>query len=241
MEPLERHSEAVLQFSGGKDSLACLYLLEPHWPKLTIMWVNTGAAFPETLAQMEEIKQLVRFVEVKSNQPKNIAMFGPPADCVPLRASPFGRWAMQSDEPEIQSALECCHVNLWEPMRKAVKASGAKLVIRGQRRGDKDKSPLRSGSVVDGVEYWFPLEDWSDGDVLAFLNAKGVKLPDHYAYVNSSLDCWSCTAYRDHVVGRMRYMKARHPELHARVVPLLARIKDGIQREYAYVEEALNG
>jgi len=33
----------VLQLSGGKDSLACLYLLKPKWDDLIVAWVNTGA------------------------------------------------------------------------------------------------------------------------------------------------------------------------------------------------------
>ena len=41
-----RHKKAVLSFSGGKDSLACLHLCRPYRDKLTVAWVNTGAAFP---------------------------------------------------------------------------------------------------------------------------------------------------------------------------------------------------
>lgn len=241
MLPIDRHDRAILQFSGGKDSLAVLRMLKPHWEKLTVMWVNTGAAFPETVKQMAELARMVRFVEVKSDQPAQTRTFGPPADCVPLRASPLGRWAYQSDEAPIQSALDCCHANLWAPMQKAVKESGISLVIRGQRRADIDKSPIRSGQAVDGIEYWFPIEDWSEDDVLGYLSAHGISLPAHYQFVNSSLDCWSCTAYRDHVVGRMAYMKERHPGLHAQVVPMLKRIRDGVRRELAYVEGALNG
>jgi 3'-phosphoadenosine 5'-phosphosulfate sulfotransferase (PAPS reductase)/FAD synthetase len=241
MSPLARHDQAILQFSGGKDSLACLHLLREHWDRLTVMWVNTGAAFPETVKQMQEVAKLVKFVEVKSDQPAHLKEFGPPADCVPVRASPFGRWAMQSDEPPIQSSLECCHANLWAPMAKAVKESGIRLVIRGQRRADVDRSPIRSGQVVDGIEYWFPIEDWKEDRVRSYLSDIGVRLPAHYSYVNSSLDCWSCTAYRDHVVGRMEYMKAQHPDLHAQVLPMLRRIKDGVSSEMAYVERALNG
>jgi 3'-phosphoadenosine 5'-phosphosulfate sulfotransferase (PAPS reductase)/FAD synthetase len=59
--PIERHKpgKAVLQFSGGKDSLACLLLLRPWWDRLTVMWVNTGAAFPETLELMEAVRSRV--------------------------------------------------------------------------------------------------------------------------------------------------------------------------------------
>lgn len=239
MLPIERHKWAVLQFSGGKDSLACLYLLKPYWHKLKVFWVNTGAAYPETISQMQDVSKLVSFTEIKSDQPAHIERYGPAADVVPVRASPYGRWVMSSSDSPIQSPIDCCSQNIWGPMTSAVKASGATLVIRGQRNTDEDKSPARSGMVHDGVEYWFPVEDWSELKILRFLQSEEVALPDHYKYVNSSLDCWSCTAYRSHVVGRMKYMKEFHPVLHGRCKELLERVERGVKHELSFIEEAL--
>lgn len=236
---IDNHEWAMLQFSGGKDSLTCLYLLKPYWHKLKVYWVNTGAAYPETIAQMQDVAKLVTFVELKGDQPQTLERFGPPADVVPIRATPFGRWITQSNGPQIQSALDCCRHNIWEPLAKAVVDSKATLVIRGQRSVDKDKSPLVSGDIVDGVQYWLPIEDWTDEVVKDWMQSMGVALPDHYKYVNSSLDCWSCTAYREHVVGRMKYMKAHHPEMHQKVIPLLQIIDAAVREELSYVEEAM--
>lgn len=41
---IDRHERVVLFFSGGKDSLTCLLLLRPYWDRLTVCWINTGAA-----------------------------------------------------------------------------------------------------------------------------------------------------------------------------------------------------
>ena len=57
-EYLDRHDKIALQFSGGKDSLAVLYLCKEWWNKITVVWLNTGSAFPETIAQMEGIYSL---------------------------------------------------------------------------------------------------------------------------------------------------------------------------------------
>jgi len=38
--------ETVLQFSGGKDSLACLYLLKPRWHEIMVLWLSTPAVLP---------------------------------------------------------------------------------------------------------------------------------------------------------------------------------------------------
>jgi phosphoadenosine phosphosulfate reductase len=43
----------ALQFSGGKDSLACLHLYREQWPDLLVMWLNTGAVYPEMMDYMD--------------------------------------------------------------------------------------------------------------------------------------------------------------------------------------------
>lgn len=235
---------AVLQFSGGKDSLACLYLLRPHWEEVTVLWVNTGAAYPETLEQMRRVRQMVpHFLEVKSDQPANIARCGHPADVVPIRSTHYGRWATQTktDAPFLQSYLDCCNANIWKPMQDATMALGATLVIRGQRNSDDRKSPIRSGHQENGVTYWFPLEDWTEQRVREYLASQDVPLPTHYDYVNSSLDCWSCTAYMDDNAGRMRYMKERHPEMWKRYRPMLKTVVDAVRDELAPAQNALEG
>lgn len=224
---------AVLQFSGGKDSLACLYKLKSMWDQLTVMWVNTGAAFPETLKQMAKVRGLVpHFVEIQSDQPKQIEAHGYPADVVPIRSTLLGQM-VHGKRVSIQSFMDCCHANLWSPTSEAVRAMGFDVVIRGQRNADGHKSPIRSGDVVDGITYWFPLENWSELDVLDFLKAEDIDLPEHYQYFNSSLDCWSCTAYADS--GKMRYMKEKHPELWEKLRPRFKAIAYAVESDLVAV------
>jgi 3'-phosphoadenosine 5'-phosphosulfate sulfotransferase (PAPS reductase)/FAD synthetase len=83
---MSAHENTVLQFSGGKDSLACLFLLREQWDEMTVLWVNAGAAFPETVGLMEKIRALVpHFLEVRTNQPAQVAELGYPVDVLPLR------------------------------------------------------------------------------------------------------------------------------------------------------------
>ena len=53
---IERHDLIALQLSGGRDSIACLYLLKPYWDRLTVYWLDTGAAFPETVSLMQQVR-----------------------------------------------------------------------------------------------------------------------------------------------------------------------------------------
>lgn len=214
---IEKDDIAVLQYSGGKDSIACLFLLRPYWEKLIVLWVNTGAAFPETIEHMAIVAQLVpNFLEVKSDQPAQIAKHGNPSDLVSWWDTPLGRSIDGSRITRAQTPTSCCKENIWVPMHEATMRLNPTVIIRGQRNAEQRKGPARNGQVQDGVRYWFPIEDWSDDDVYFYLREIGAPLPANYEYMNTSLDCWSCTAYLDENDGKFAYMKERHPELYAR-------------------------
>lgn len=220
----------VLHFSGGRDSLACLYLLEPRWSDLTVAWVNTGAAFPETIALMGRIRALVpHFLEIAGVQ--SIDRDGYPVDVLPITASTAGYLFEGWNGPRYQSRYACCAAALWAPMAKAMKDIGATKIIRGQKLADAKKTPVRSGMVIDGITYEFPLEDWSDADVLRYLTDKGVELPENYRYMSTGLDCHNCTAYLSENAGRLEYMAARHPEKHAHVMGVLTQLSDTLYQE----------
>ncbi len=234
--PIKRHERAALYFSGGKDSLACLYLLRAYWDDLTVVWCNTGDAFPETLAQMEEIRYTVpNFLEVKSDQPEQRARCGPPSDVVCAWETPIGR-SMKASPRKMQTAFGCCAENIWVPLHKTMMNLGFTLIIHGQRSDELRKAPIQSGHIEHGIEYYLPLETWSKNDVLLFLKTHGIKLPEHYSYVDSSLDCQHCTGYLDESVGKFTYMEVHHPELYRRVQGILGDIIDGIKPELRRME-----
>jgi 3'-phosphoadenosine 5'-phosphosulfate sulfotransferase (PAPS reductase)/FAD synthetase len=192
----------VLHFSGGKDSLACLYLLQPDWDDITVMWCNTGAAHHSTIKMMEYISGIVpHFMEVQSDQPAYISEWGYPVDIVPVWRTGFG---MSLDERWGRKFIDwtsCCATNIWAPLEKATRELGANVVYRGQKTADKIKSPIRSGHNENGVTYIFPLEEWTDEDVFAYL---GDRVPPHYrSGERTSRDCVNCTAYLHENVERI--------------------------------------
>lgn len=221
----------ALHFGGGKDSLACLYLLRDKWPALIVAWMNPGAPFPETVAQMEEIRDLVpNFVEVKADVLGNIAEHGWPTDVLPVKNAYWGKRTTGETGLLMQTWFDCCTHNFWAPMQRKMQELGVTTIYRGQRLSEDYKSPLRSGTVVNGVTYQFPLERWSEDRVAQYLLEQGVKIPTHYAQTQKSLDCWCCSAYLDAKLDQLRYMKEQHPDKYSIVADKLSQMRDAVRR-----------
>lgn len=241
MTPIERHLAAggkpVLQFSGGKDSLACLELLRPHWDRLTVAWANTGDAFSETVAVMEAVRpKVMEFIEIKTDAPAQIAAKGWPVDVLPVSRTPYGRSLAGGNAQLMQAYTVCCWENIWLPMAAKMEEIGATLIIRGQRNSEAMKSPIRSGADVGGIEYWFPIEDWSESDVFAFLRERGVPVPAYYEHTGSGLDCIHCTAWMQSQGKVIGWMKDAHPAAHAEVRRRLVDIAAAVRDEAAVLE-----
>lgn len=224
----------ALHFSGGRDSLACLYLLQDRWDDLLVMWCNTGAAYDSTIELMRRIeKEVPHFLEVKSDQPKFIEMFGHPVDVVPIRVSPFGRMIHAEKGTRFVEYPLCCGHNIWMPMHEATMEAGISTVYRGQRDSDKRKSPVRDGDVVSGITYRFPIQHWTDAEVNNFL---GDRLPDYYATEKTSRDCWNCTAYLGDNAERIEHLDVERRNV---VRGVLAELHWALETERRHVARCL--
>jgi len=164
----------ILEFSGGKDSLAVLLLLRDQLHDITVLWADSGDSFPETIEQMELVKSICpNFITVKGNQPGVIERGGYPVDVLPMRNHTYIANMTQQDRPKLQGFFECCTNSFLIPMHAKALELGATMIIRGQKLADAQKSPVRNGDVIDGIEYWFPIEDWSDEQVMEFVEYYG--------------------------------------------------------------------
>lgn len=240
----DQHKHGVLFFSAGKDSLACLLLLKPFWDRLTVVWSNPGAPHAETVAYMERIKALVpHFVEVTGEQPANLKRFGWPVDVLPVKSSAPGALGAGMPEVRMQSYMDCCSRNLWDPMRRYLAEHKPSLVIMGQRKEESLRNRLRDAevSVIEGVTYWHPLHDWTADQVVTYIESKGEDLPPFYRIgAESSADCWNCTAYIDHNRSRLKYLKRERPEMFAQIAPVLSALRQQINAHNLELSEVLD-
>lgn len=230
--------QSALWFSGGKDSLACLYLLESQWDDLIVVWANTGKNFPEVLDTVNRVRQMVpHFVEVAVDRDAQNAQFGLPSQIVPIN---WTRYAMQAagKRPDylIQPYLNCCAENIAVPLFNWCKANGITMIYKGQRNDEAYTSPSRHGTVVDGVEFRQPIENWSKDEVMAYLADKMPELPEHLRFDHSSMDCYDCTAFLEHSADRVAYMRDKYPEKYKEFKRRLGYLQAAIQHDMTFFE-----
>lgn len=191
----------VLELSGGKDSVACLYLLKAQLAGITVVWLDTGDAYPETLRVIEECRKICpNFKVIKSDVVAWVARNGYPSDVLPAN----GRLVRLDTPLRLSDKYACCASNIMNPMHEAVMAMRPTEIIRGQKNADSYKGPLRSGQVVDGITFTYPLENWTDAEVLEFLEDVGAPVHSCYNYGDHGVDCMHCTAWWDHSSDYLR-------------------------------------
>lgn len=229
-EFLNRHEKIALMFSGGRDSIACLELYRAYLDKITVVWVNTGANFPEIEEYMDQLN-VPNFVEVRTNQPLSIELNGHPVDVLPVNYSSIGQAVTSHKNIKLRTYFDCCAENQWIPAHLKIEELGITCVIRGQRQAESHKNPIKSGEVLDGVEYVFPILNWSDQDVLEYLKSKNIEITERLSMSHSSLDCWNCTAYVADSKERFEYIKKHYPQEHEKVVNLLKKIDNVVTAE----------
>ena len=207
---IARHERIALQVSGGRDSIACLYLLKPYWDRLTVYWLDTGAAYPETVSLISEIADMVpHFARIEGRQPQVIAQFGLPTDILPVSSTPMGI-AGSGKGVAMQDRYSCCLRSIMMPLHERMVKDGITLLIRGQKNADRLKSIVRSGEVHNGIEYLFPIEQWDARQVMRFLEDEGAPIPRFYEMLNGAPDCMTCSAWWEE--GAVKYLRRYHYE-----------------------------
>ena len=234
-----QHKKIVLQLSGGKDSIACLLLLQDKIAGIDVAWLNTGSCLPETLAHMEKLKPLCKtFHEIKTDSSGDVTINGYPCDILPIRNELQNQYFTSQNKAPLQSSITCCFNNIMRPMHEFSLSLGATLIIRGQKRSDIQKSPVKNGQILNGVQYWYPVNDWTDQAVLEYVEKAGL-LPKHYKNGNTSLDCWHCTGHMAENKFKIRYLEKNYPHLGTELRRRVNIVKVECEAEIKHLSEAL--
>jgi 3'-phosphoadenosine 5'-phosphosulfate sulfotransferase (PAPS reductase)/FAD synthetase len=225
---LDSHEKILFLLNGGKDSVAAFYHLEEHWDRLDVGWIHTNDFCPE-------IEEFVRstaikaksFTTVYSDSKKWQIENGWPYPVVPMDYTPLGQKVNGKTPITISSYLDCCKANIWDMIPVLIQEIGATAVLTGQRKQDHSKDPRPSGAWIKGAQYFYPIDDWTDDQVRAYLKDH-VGLTDPRFYTDdTSIDCRNCTGYPQYKT-RTEYIKTHHPEQHAEVDRRWSLIKDAV-------------
>lgn len=222
----------ALAFSGGKDSMACLHLMRDSLD--CAIYVDTGFAYPETLALVEYAKTIVRVHVVHSDRKGQNERDGIPADVVPVDWTRFGHATTGAKPVMVQAYAACCYANIARPLLDTAKALGVTELVYGERFEEGHKSTSVDGDMVEGIKRLHPIESWTAQQVLDYLATK-MTVPAHYAIKHSSLDCYDCTAFRRDSADRIEWTKTHHPAFHAAYAARAAAL-DGALREALYAD-----
>lgn len=206
-----RGGKVAVQCSGGKDSLALVWYLRDCWEHLTVYWLNTGDAMPETLTTIDSVRaQVPHFVEVSSPVAECHEKHGLPAHIVPAECCSTAQ-AITVETPHVQAFYDCCYHTIMWPMHGRMILDGVTLVLRGQKKVDTLRSRSVSGMSHGSMSVQFPIDDWTDDEVLAYVAASGFPLPAFYAAGVGGGDCATCPAYTNE--NRAGYLAKVHPIL----------------------------
>jgi 3'-phosphoadenosine 5'-phosphosulfate sulfotransferase (PAPS reductase)/FAD synthetase len=223
---LARHEKVALQFSGGKDSMATLFLVKPWLERITVYWLNTGDPMPETLAAINECRKFIpHFVEVKTDVAAWRERYGDPSDLVPTYGSPLGL-LMGFGKVAVSDRFSCCWSNVMLPMAERMKADGVTLLIRGTKAADMPRLPMKTGDVATASSLFLPMQMATDEEILDFLKEAGAPVHACYEDGNQGVDCMHCTAWWNE--GHFRFLKKRHPDTFVQVITKVGNIARAI-------------
>jgi phosphoadenosine phosphosulfate reductase len=200
---IQDYKEPILMYSGGKDSLLVSLMLQDQLKYINVVFVNTGKNFPEALNWVYQIRfECKNFIELKSDRDKNWLVNGLPSDIiVPMKG-------------HYQSVKSCCYSNKMLPVINLIKAIDCKILIRGSKNTDTYHDGVQSLSILEGVTIYNPIQDFTDYQVIEALKTFDIKLPEHYKFKHTSLDCMDCTGYLAETKDRLKLLKQKYPEVY---------------------------
>ncbi|NLK25892.1 MAG: phosphoadenosine phosphosulfate reductase family protein [Euryarchaeota archaeon] len=190
----------TISFSGGKDSLACYGLLSRAANRYTLLFINTGLEFPETLRYVREFAQhnseRLLIADAGTAFWDNVEDFGPPAKDF--------RW--------------CCKVCKLAPLTDLIEKHFPQgtVTIEGNRTFESfsrstlkfvEKNPFVPNQIILN-----PIKDWRAIDVWAYIWYRALDYNPLYEEDFERIGCYLCPSCLE---SEWRTTSRIHPDLHS--------------------------
>ena len=191
----------TLSFSGGKDSLACYGLVDKAVPQLTLVFVDTGLEFPETVRFVHDFarKNRERLLVADAGNAfwEQVGSFGPPAKDF--------RW--------------CCKVCKLAPLTDLIERHFPQgtITIEGNRTYESfarsttafvERNPFVPNQVILN-----PIREWRAVDVWGYIWWRNLDYNPLYEQDFERIGCYLCPSCLE---SEWRTTSKIHPDLHAR-------------------------
>ncbi|MCL2296163.1 MAG: phosphoadenosine phosphosulfate reductase family protein [Methanomassiliicoccaceae archaeon] len=174
---------AVVSFSGGKDSLACLLLALDAGLKLPVLFIDTGLELSETVEHVHDTVKRHGLSLIEEKAPTdaffgNLAFFGPPAKDF--------RW--------------CCKTNKLGPTVSAINKNFPDGVLSfiGQRKYESEarnaKPRVWRNPWTPGQLGASPIQNWSAMHVWLYIFSKKEPFNIWYTRGLDRIGCFLCPA-----------------------------------------------
>ena len=188
VEYMDRVDVFYVAFSGGKDSIVVLDLVQRALPhnKFKVLFGDTGMEFPDTYKIVEQTKLCceeagIEFLRSESDFAPEFTWrhFGPPAQTM--------RW--------------CCSVHKTAPQILLLREYTENPNFRGMAftgiRGDESASRseyegISHGKKVQGQYSCHPILEWNSAELFAYIYDRGLLINDAYKKGNSRAGCLVC-------------------------------------------------
>lgn len=188
VEYMDRVDVFYVAFSGGKDSIVALDLVQRALPhnKFKVLFGDTGMEFPDTYKVVEKVQEYckdsdIEFLKSECDFPPEVTWrkFGPPAQTM--------RW--------------CCSVHKTAPqvirLREYVNDSHFRGMAFTGIRGDESSARseydvVSQGEKIRGQYSCHPILEWNSAELFAYIYDRGLLLNDAYKKGNSRAGCLVC-------------------------------------------------
>ena len=188
VEYMDRVDVFYVAFSGGKDSVVALDLVQRALPhnKFKVLFGDTGMEFPDTYKIVEEIEQhckdaKIEFLRAKSDFDPKVTWreFGPPAQTM--------RWCCSVHKTAPQIILLREYTN--NPHFRGMAFTG----IRGDESASRSEyEGISHGEKVRGQYSCHPILEWNTAELFSYIYERQLLINDAYKKGNSRAGCLVC-------------------------------------------------
>ncbi|TFF89412.1 MAG: hypothetical protein EU549_00685 [Promethearchaeota archaeon] len=225
---LGRYPDApvIISFSGGKDSLCALLIAKQELKDFSIVFIDTGLEFPETI-------EYTKFIIHKLNLDSKLLIIRPKADFWEL----LSKYGMPT-----RDYRWCNHILKLLCMKNFISENynGEVLTVLGSRKREsraryREKIISKNKNIRNQINVNI-IHKWSTFQVWLYIFREKVEFNPMYKKNFNRVGCWMCPSNK---LGELKTIKETHPDLYDRLQKYLEKYKDSIGAGSDFIEHGL--